>query len=99
MLAICWCSKLAPHPGRAAVLCQSLVKTLARAAFPMPGVSSGLVGMQPLARPETAQGRSGLLGRPQPGLPGGPHLCQLQDRDHDGRQDPVAVYERRNRVG
>lgn len=44
MLAICWCRELAQHPGRA-VLCQSLVKTLARAAFPMPGVSSGRVGM------------------------------------------------------
>lgn len=49
MLAICWCSELAQHPGRA-VLCQSLVKTLARAAFPMPGVSSGRLGMQPSAR-------------------------------------------------
>lgn len=75
MLAICWCSKLAPHPGRAAQ-CQSLVKTLARAAFPMPGVSSGGVGMWPSAQPEAARGRGGLLSRPQPGLPGGPHLLQ-----------------------
>lgn len=50
MLAICWCSELARHPGRA-LLCQSLVKTLARAAFPMPGVSSGRLGMQPSVWP------------------------------------------------
>lgn len=68
MLAICWCSKLAPHPGRAAQ-CQSLVKTLARAAFLMPGVSSSRVGMWPSAQPEAAQGRGGVLSRPQPCSP------------------------------
>lgn len=64
MLAICWCSELARHPGRA-VLCQSLVKTLARAAFPMPGVSSGRLGMQPSALPGAEQGQGGLLLRTQ----------------------------------
>lgn len=60
MLAIWWCSELARHPGRA-VLCQSLVKTLARPAFPMPGVSSGRLGMQPSALPRAEQGQGGLL--------------------------------------
>lgn len=62
MRAICWCSELARHPGRT-VLCQGLVKTLARTTFPMPGVSSGRLGTQPSARPEAEQGQGGLLVR------------------------------------
>lgn len=89
MLTICWCSELAPYPGGAA-RCQSLVKTLARAALPVLGVSSVRIGVWPslsleghpprrLPRAPAGGPRQTAVNRVWPFVTGGPR-CGVSQR-------------------
>lgn len=62
----------------------------------MPGVSSGRVGMWPSAWPEAEQGQGGLLIGTQRACVSS--SC-YREGAHDGTEECVTVYGRRNRMG
>lgn len=86
MPTICWCSKLAPYPGRGRSV-PAPSKDAGEAALPVLGVSFVRIGVWPSPSPRRGgSGKRRIPGRtPGPGGPRGPHLLaaslELQQLD------------------